>query len=121
MVVMVVSMPLGPVIVPVMRIARLATESIGALLECCRNTELTAIEGMRLAGMERGMRLMRQVRRLVVVAVAPAEELPRDQPEAEQRHEAIGGDADPVGRIAHGERGHVEQHRRDQHEADGDQ
>ena len=40
---------------------------------------------------------------LVVAAmiVPEAEKLARDQPEAEQRHERVGHDADPVGGVAH--------------------
>ena len=41
-------------------------------------------------------------------------QLARDQPEPEQRHQRVGDDADPVGRIAHRRAGERERRRRDQ-------
>ena len=37
------------------------------------------------------------------MAMAPAENLARDQPKAKQRHQCVGDDPDPVGGNAHGD------------------
>ena len=60
---------------------------------------------------------------LVVAAmvVPDAEELSRDQPEAEQRHQRVGDDADPVGGIADGGAGEGEARRHDADQDDRDQ